>query len=62
MPNPVCLEGSKFENGCLGKVQHETESAAMAAHDYWVRHGTARSGEGEQPYPCEFCGKWHIGH
>jgi hypothetical protein len=56
-------DGSKaFDHGCLGKEKHESESAALAAHEFRVRIHASRSGDGAHPYECDFCGKWHIGH
>jgi len=44
---------------CGRKQRYETEEAARAgadAHNRWdKRHHDV------EPYPCAFCGKWHIG-
>lgn len=59
----VKSESSKaFDNGCLGKEQHESEAAAVAAMKFRIRIHASRSGDGAHPYECEFCGKWHLGH
>ncbi len=52
----------EFERGCAGKEPHETESAAYAVLGFRIRQGVTRSGDGNAPYECDFCQKWHIGH
>ena len=51
-----------YEQGCLGKESHETEAAAWEALRFRVRYRVVRAGDGQQPYECQFCNKWHLGH
>lgn len=48
-----------MDRSCLSKVRHFTREAAQAKAD------RLRNGQGEdniEPYPCKFCGGWHVGH
>ncbi len=55
-------EAVRFERGCEGKEAFDSESGAAAALRLYQRLRRLRTGDGLVPYPCEFCGKWHIGH
>lgn len=45
---------------CEGKVRHKTKADAWAAiRTMHRKHGYCGN---LQPYPCKFCGGWHVGH
>lgn len=50
---------SREERACLGKRRYGTKRAAQA-----VVLAIAKQDKDEtiQPYKCEFCGYWHVGH
>jgi hypothetical protein len=58
--NPLTLP--RFEAGCQGKEEHASEAAALAALKYYQTHGSLRTGDGLEPYRCEFGEHWHLGH
>lgn len=48
-----------MDRSCFSKLRHFTLKAAEAHADRLSR------GQGEdniEPYPCKFCGGWHVGH
>jgi len=47
------------EKTCGTKQKHHTQEAAQKAADSLNRSGKARNKT--EPYPCFFCGQWHIG-
>lgn len=54
-----------FLNGCIDKRPYPTAGAALRAQDRAMRNGKAHTRNalrGVEPYPCRFCGQWHLGH
>jgi hypothetical protein len=45
------------ERACLSKVRYSSRREARSL----VRHGRRQDGTLE-PYRCQFCGEWHLGH
>jgi hypothetical protein len=46
------------ERSCLRKINYKSEQRAIEACRRMARKGS----EGLEPYLCQFCGDWHIGH
>jgi hypothetical protein len=50
-----------FIGGCSGKRTHATKDDALRQLREVMRRKPGRS-RGAQPYRCDHCGLWHIGH
>jgi hypothetical protein len=48
-----------MDRSCLSKVRHVTREAAQAKADRLMGH---QGEDNIEPYPCKFCGGWHVGH
>lgn len=44
------------ERSCGNKVRHDSREHAVQVA------GKMRSGKDLEPYPCNYCGGWHLGH
>jgi hypothetical protein len=49
---------TEYEVACLGKTRFDTRRAAKRRANQIRREG----GPAFRPYPCGFCGLWHLGH
>lgn len=48
-----------MDRSCFMKVRHTNRQAAQEKADRLI----ANQGEANiEPYPCKFCGGWHVGH
>jgi hypothetical protein len=48
-----------MDRSCLSKVRHYTRQAAQEKANRLI----ANQGETNiEPYHCQFCGGWHVGH
>ena len=45
---------------CTGKKRYRSESEAMAMIDTQQEYGEEL--DEVQPYKCDFCKQWHLGH
>ena len=45
------------ERACTSKTSYVSQSEARNL----LRHGR-HAGSGMEPYHCQFCGFWHVGH
>lgn len=55
----------QFIAGCIGKRGYPSPGAALRAKDIAMRKGkniNRKRMAGTEPYPCKFCGDWHLGH
>ena len=55
----------QFKNGCDGKKAYRSRAWAEIAKAATMRKGRARVRAyiaETQPYLCQFCGLWHLGH
>jgi hypothetical protein len=44
---------------CVGKIRYQSEAIAVKAANNWNYGGEC--GHACEPYPCFWCGGWHIG-
>lgn len=48
-----------MDRSCFSKVRHWTREAAQSHAN---RLSCSQAESNIEPYPCKFCGGWHVGH
>lgn len=48
------------QRGCVGKLAHKDQVAALRHVAGLIRAGAHRSSV--NAYQCKHCGRWHVGH